>query len=126
MTIRTTHTSALLELSPQAYAEIKAKLIEAGWTQALQDDGSIDMHGIAVTAAEETDDPVDGNALVTEMMCLAKARCKGQKAGIVVCAFLEKSTSILTNHPDSASARTAIAELARVAFENEPATIRKQ
>lgn len=53
--MRTTHTYALLELSPAAFAEIAAKLRAAGYHQAFHqdDDGDgrdvVDMHGIAVT-----------------------------------------------------------------------------
>lgn len=49
-----THTYAILEVSPAAYAEIRAKLHAAGYDHAFgEDDGAevIDMHGIAVKAA---------------------------------------------------------------------------
>lgn len=49
MTLRQTHTYALLELSAGAYDEIKAKLLEAGYQHAINEEGEIDMHGIAVT-----------------------------------------------------------------------------
>jgi hypothetical protein len=47
-----THTFAILELSPSAYAEIKGKLESAGYGHAFDIiDGRevIDMHGIAVS-----------------------------------------------------------------------------
>lgn len=47
-----THTYALLEVSLSTYNEVKQKLIEAGYEDALTDDG-IDMHGIALVCAEE-------------------------------------------------------------------------
>lgn len=43
-----THTYALLEVSRPAYEEIQAKLIEAGYDHAINKDGEIDMHGIAL------------------------------------------------------------------------------
>jgi hypothetical protein len=48
-----TYTYAILELSPAAYAEIRAKLEVAGYAHAFEKrDGveCIDMHGIAVQA----------------------------------------------------------------------------
>lgn len=49
---RTTHTYALLELSPAAHEEIARKLREAGYGHAFHDDGCgrvmIDMSGVAV------------------------------------------------------------------------------
>lgn len=53
--VRTTHTYAVLEISPEAYGEIRGKLSEAGYDHAFDDtrlDGElIDMHGIALKAA---------------------------------------------------------------------------
>ena len=50
--MKTTHTFALLELSPAAFEEIASKLREAGYGHAFTEhaDGRavIDMHGIAV------------------------------------------------------------------------------
>jgi hypothetical protein len=49
---RTTHTYAVLEVSPEAYAEIKRGLLAAGYDHAITKDGreaeTIDMHGIAL------------------------------------------------------------------------------
>lgn len=44
-----THTYALLEVSAAAYDEIAAKLCEAGYSHAVNDDGEIDMRGLALT-----------------------------------------------------------------------------
>lgn len=58
MSIRSTHTYAIMELSPAAYAEIRSKLIEAGYSQSIMREGELDMDGLAValeTAAPETD-----------------------------------------------------------------------
>jgi len=49
MGIKQTHTYAKLELSSDAYDEIKEKLVRAGYQQAFINDGTIDMHGIGVT-----------------------------------------------------------------------------
>lgn len=45
---RTTYTHALLDVSPEAYREIRAKLEAAGYGHAI-DGQHIDMHGIALT-----------------------------------------------------------------------------
>lgn len=50
-----THTYATLEVSAEAYDEIKRKLEDAGYQHAFID-GAIDMHGIALVKA-----PVDPN-----------------------------------------------------------------
>jgi hypothetical protein len=50
--MRITHTYAILELSKDAFDEIRSKLITAGYEdQFNEQDGPsvIDMHGIAVT-----------------------------------------------------------------------------
>ncbi len=44
------HTYALLEVSKEAYEEIKKKLIEAGYKV---EDCEIDMHGIALIPEQE-------------------------------------------------------------------------
>lgn len=46
------HTYAILEVSPETYAEIKEKLRVAGYEHAFHDD-VIDMHGIALKVKEE-------------------------------------------------------------------------
>ena len=47
-----THTFAILDLSPEAYAEIARKLREAGYGHSFTEDHDgrelIDMHGLAV------------------------------------------------------------------------------
>lgn len=45
--MRSTHTYVVMELSPAAHAEIKAKMLAAGYGHAI-DGEAIDMHGIAV------------------------------------------------------------------------------
>lgn len=50
MTLRTTHTSALLEVSAATHAEIRGKLEAAEYHHAF-DGEVIDMHGIALTPA---------------------------------------------------------------------------
>jgi len=42
------HTYALLEVSSSAYDEIKRKLLDAGYGHAINAEGEIDMHGIAL------------------------------------------------------------------------------
>lgn len=49
MSLKQTHTFALLELSQASYDEIAKKLRAAGYDQAFHEDGTIDMHGIGIT-----------------------------------------------------------------------------
>lgn len=53
MTLRTTYTYAVLEVSDSAFAEIHAKLRDAGYAHAFHPDPEhglvIDMHGIGLT-----------------------------------------------------------------------------
>ena len=43
-----THTYALVEVSKRAYKEIYAKLKDAGYQHAFNDEGEIDMNGLAL------------------------------------------------------------------------------
>jgi len=59
--MRQTHTYVVLPLSPAAYREIRAKLLDAGYGHAFQGepgtpDEVIDMHGIAIQREPEEDD----------------------------------------------------------------------
>lgn len=60
-----THTYALLPISKEAYAEIRDKLIIAGYDHALHEDSDhgevINMHGIAVVAEVEEEKPRAGH-----------------------------------------------------------------
>lgn len=49
MARRTTHTYAVLEVTPMAFVEIRRLLTAAGYAQAFHDD-VIDMHGLALKA----------------------------------------------------------------------------
>lgn len=45
------HTCVIMEVSYETYEEIRSRLLEAGYTQAIQESGAferIDMHGIAL------------------------------------------------------------------------------
>jgi hypothetical protein len=44
-----TYTYAILEVSGPAYDEIRKKLEEAGYNHAFDEDGNIDMRGIALS-----------------------------------------------------------------------------
>lgn len=46
--MRTTRTTAILEVSVPVYAEIRDKLRAAGYDHAFDSDGGIDMHGISI------------------------------------------------------------------------------
>lgn len=52
---RATHTFATLELSAAAYQEIAEKFRAAGYNHAFMEDGAIDMHGVAVVPAANTE-----------------------------------------------------------------------
>lgn len=43
-----THSYVTMQVSAQAYDEIKKILIDAGYDHAIGDHGELDMHGIAI------------------------------------------------------------------------------
>lgn len=51
-----THTYVFMQVSKRTYEEIKKKLLDAGYDQALQEDSErgivLDMHGIALAKGE--------------------------------------------------------------------------
>jgi hypothetical protein len=49
---RTTHTYALLEVSAAAYDEVASKLRACGYGSSINDEGEIDMHGIALVRSQ--------------------------------------------------------------------------
>lgn len=58
---RTTRTYALLQVSASTYAEVRAKLVAAGYEHAFHVDErgeTIDMHGIALLGAADSPSPV--------------------------------------------------------------------
>jgi hypothetical protein len=62
MTLRTTHTVVFVELSADAFEEIKAKLEAADYGHAFFQDGdrlAIDMSGIAVASEAEASVPAE-------------------------------------------------------------------
>jgi hypothetical protein len=67
--MRSTHTYAILEISPEAHAEIKAKLLVAGYGDQI-DGETIDMHGIAVEP-EKRGEPITigPTGLTFEQVC---------------------------------------------------------
>lgn len=48
---RITHTYALFEVSAAAYDEVASRLRECGYGSSINDEGEIDMHGIALVRA---------------------------------------------------------------------------
>ena len=46
--MRSTYTYVTMELSQAAYDEIRTKMEAAGYQHAIEKDGTIDMHGLAV------------------------------------------------------------------------------
>lgn len=63
----TTYTYAILNISPEAYAEIKAKLLDEGYDNKIGNE-IIDLHGIAFRAEPEPDG-------VHHCSCSAVHRC---------------------------------------------------
>lgn len=63
--MRSTHTYVEMELSQDAYDEIAKNMRETGYDHAFGKDGTIDMHGLAVTRSATVVDsnPIDLNAL---------------------------------------------------------------
>lgn len=46
------YTYVTMALSPEAYQEIRGKMLAAGYQHAIDRDGAVDMHGIAVIEDE--------------------------------------------------------------------------
>ena len=65
MSRRSTHTYAVLEVTPMAFVEIKRRLDVAGYAHAFIDD-VIDMHGIALRALG--DGPRDTNVEIGTLL----------------------------------------------------------
>ncbi len=66
-----THTYAILEVSPEAFEEIRAKLEEVGHqVQFHEDDGEslIDMHGIALKSSGESNCTVSDGMSTIEVL----------------------------------------------------------
>ena len=53
---KVTHTYAIMEVSASTYQEIRKILEEAGYQLAFEDDGVIDLHGLALKK-NETEEP---------------------------------------------------------------------
>jgi hypothetical protein len=57
--LRTTHTYAIMVLSPKAYREIRQNLVDAGWNQAIHDGSNgevLDMQGVGIMESEEEEE----------------------------------------------------------------------
>ncbi len=53
--MRSTHTYALLAVNNETHREIKDLLLKVGYDHAINDEGEIDMHGIALVSTAEQD-----------------------------------------------------------------------
>lgn len=65
--MRQTHTYAIVEISAAAYAEIRAKLVEANYDHLISSDGTsevIDMNGLAVAGKVTASVTLDGETVV--------------------------------------------------------------
>lgn len=94
MPLRQTHTFAVLDLSKEAFAEIRHKLKQAGYEHAfIEQDGRlvIDMHGIAV--AQDEDEAGLRNSLL-----LASVKAAAQKVDSALRELRLDSSVVLTGH----------------------------
>ena len=69
--MKSTHTFAILELSPSAFSEISRKLIKAGYQHAFQkQDGRelIDLSGIAVASEPPPSKPENPDSVIKRIM----------------------------------------------------------
>lgn len=48
-----TYTYVTMEVSEATFKEVWAKMHEAGWDQALEEEDTIDMHGLALTCSPQ-------------------------------------------------------------------------
>lgn len=55
--LRSTHTFAILEISPAAYAEIRGKLIDAGYGHVVMRGGELDCDGLALASEAAPPEP---------------------------------------------------------------------
>lgn len=84
MNLKQTHTFVDLELSAQAFAEIKAKLLAAGYEHAIDErEQRIHMHGLAVVAER-----VDERFVHTETCDSCRCACSRQYEGEMPGSFL--------------------------------------
>lgn len=98
--LTSTHTFVELELSPAAYAEIRAKLEEAGYQHAFAEDGAIDMHGIGVTVEkcneQETENPnEDPFKRMTRLRDEAEAKLAALQTKVSGSSFTERDARVI-------------------------------
>jgi hypothetical protein len=92
-----TRTYAILEVSPAAYAEIRGALEKAGYEHAFHDD-VVDMHGIALKAAEQPKHYPNGmgeesRRLHREYNALVAAQRAGAKNGAEVVRVTDEAAA---------------------------------
>lgn len=78
MTVRATHTYAVLDVSPACFREVKARLEATGSEHAICEDGDrtvIDMHGLAL-AAERKGEAADVDGTPFECASLISRRTR--------------------------------------------------
>lgn len=63
-----THTYATLEVSAAAYDEVKSRLLAVDYGHTINDEGEIDMHGIALVRES------DSSGSVKESSCRSQAK----------------------------------------------------
>jgi hypothetical protein len=72
VTIRTTRTYAVMDVSKALFDEVHQKLLAAGYQQAIHSEGDsrivLDMHGIALAQSDEDNDTNDTTKSVTESL----------------------------------------------------------
>jgi len=112
--LRTTYTYAVLEVSAEAYAEIKAKLEEAGYQHAFHENGDehgtvIDMRGIAL-AIEPAPVPVDlfVRREVTIEALVVSARLANSRATVAAQAHRNATAELAAAQRADNEARAAV------------------
>jgi len=94
-----TYTTALLEVNRDTYDDIRTRLEQAGYNRANEDDGSIDMVGIAIippAVAKPKCETIsvypDENGFGVESQCGNDAAFRAHVARLAVCFECLRST----------------------------------
>ena len=90
--MRSTYTYVLLDVSPEAYREIRAKLEAAGYDHAI-DGQHLDMHGIALNC-----DPLFELCTCGHPKADHQGACSTYAARCMVC-FREQQQRVATRQP---------------------------
>jgi hypothetical protein len=98
--MRSTHTYVILEISPEAHAEIKAKLLAADYGHAI-DGETIDMHGIALQPGGEPEIAADRNGDRQLSAIVDRVLHAQELAGIVLSRAVLGEPTVQVHWPDN-------------------------